>query len=102
MIALDEMQAAELATICRRRSVSRLELFGSAARDDFDAVKSDLDFIVEFHELSTGEHADAYFGLLEDLQELFGRKVDLVMDRAVKNRYFRQAIQRDRTVVYAA
>lgn len=77
-------------------------MFGSAARGDIDDERSDLDFLVEFHDLEPGTHADAYFGLLQDLESLFERKIDLVMDRAVKNKYFREAVNRDRVVVYAA
>jgi uncharacterized protein len=91
-----------IAGLCRRFRVRRLELFGSAAGDGFDAEKSDLDFLVEFEPLGPGEHADCYFGLLEALEDSFGRHVDLVMTRAVKNRYFLEAIQQRRTLLYAA
>jgi predicted nucleotidyltransferase len=91
-----------LAAICRRRRVRRLELFGSAAGLDFDEATSDLDFLVEYLPLRDGEHADAYFGLLEDLEDVFGRTVDLVMTRAIRNRYFREGIQNSRVTLYAA
>lgn len=92
----------EIADICRRYRVHRLELFGSAAGDRFDADRSDADFLVEFEPLADGEHADAYFGLLESLQALFSRPVDLVMIRAVRNPYFLEAIEPTRTLLYAA
>ncbi len=94
---------AELKTLCAKYRVRSLELFGSAASENrFDSEGSDLDFLVEFLPLQPGEYADAYFGLLEALQELFGRPVDLVMIRAVKNPYFLESINKNRTVVYAA
>lgn len=92
----------EIAELCRRHRVRRLEAFGSAASGDFDPETSDLDFLVEFLPLGPGEHADAYFGLLDDLRDLFGRPVDLVMTRAIRNPYFRQAIEQTREVLYAA
>jgi predicted nucleotidyltransferase len=55
--------------------VRRLNLFGSAARGDFDPQRSDVDFLVEFDRT----HTDAlYFGLKEALEGLLGRPVDLV------------------------
>jgi hypothetical protein len=68
----------------------------------FDPQRSDVDLLVEFHPLGPGEHAEAYFGLLEDLQSLLGRPVDLVMPRAIQNPYFRRAIENTREVLYAA
>ena len=91
-----------LAELCRRHHVQRLELFGSAARDDFDPATSDLDFLVEFLPLKSGQHFDAYFGLLEGLEGLYGRPVDLVVDRAIRNPYFRESVDRSRAVLYAA
>ena len=49
-----------------------------------------------------GEYADAYFGLREDLEGLFGRPVDLVMIAAVTNPYFLKNIESTRRVLYAA
>ncbi len=92
----------ENAELCRRYRVRRLELFGSAAGDEFDPQRSDVDFLVEFEPLAEGEHADAYFGLRESLETLLGRPVDLVMTRAIRNRYFLEAIQPIRTLLYAA
>lgn len=79
-----ERKRDEISRLCRRYGVQRLELFGSAARKDFGGEPGDLDFLVEFQPLKAGEYADAYFGLLEALQDLLGRPVDLVMPRAVK------------------
>jgi len=92
----------EIVEICRRYRVRRLELFGSSIGGRFDAQHSDFDFLVEFEPLAEGEHADAYFGLLEALESLFSRHVDLVMIRAIRNPYFLEAIEPTRTLLYAA
>jgi predicted nucleotidyltransferase len=97
-----EQHRPQIEALCRRFRVRRLELFGSAARADFDPRKSDADFLVELDELPPGTAADAYFGLLHALEDLLARRVDLVMTRAVKNPYFFEAIQPDRTLLYAA
>ncbi len=92
----------DLERICRARGVARMELFGSATRADFDPEHSDLDFLVTFLQLGEDEYADAYFGLLEDLQALFGRHIDLVVEPAIQNPYFRQAVENTRVLLYAA
>lgn len=102
MIDLIEQRRPQLIALCRRYGVSRLDLFGSALRDDFNAVTSDLDFLVDFEKFDGGGAADRYFGLLEGLEELFSRKVDLVSDRAIRNPYFRFVVDRDRVPLYAA
>lgn len=43
-----------------------------------------------------------YFGLLEDLTELMGREVDLVIGRSIKNPYFRKSVMASARDVYAA
>ena len=102
MISLVESKRAELARLCVRYHVQRLELFGSAAGEGFDPARSDLDFLVEFRDVPPGRHADCYFGLLEDLEALFGRPVDLAEAKTVRNPYLLEAIERTRTVLYAA
>ena len=102
MIPSIEERRAELAELCRRRHVLRLSLFGSATRDDFDPQRSDLDFLVDFESLPPGQYADAFFGLLQSLERLFGREVDLVVASAIRNPYFRQSIDQTKTLLYAA
>lgn len=92
----------ELEALCRRHHVRRLELFGSAASDQKMTPESDFDFLVEFEPLSPGSYADAYFGLMEALQTLYGRPVDLVVASAIRNPYFRQSVERTKTLLYAA
>ena len=96
-----EYKRRELKALCERRGVERLALFGSALRDDFDPEKSDLDFSVTFSPMSPERHAAAYFGLLDDLEGLFGRRVDLVEIRAVRNPYLRRSIEEEQETVYA-
>jgi uncharacterized protein len=91
-----------LEALCRRFGVKRLELFGSASDGRFDSESSDLDFLVVFDPSVTGSRADRYFGLLETLESLFSRPVDLVELEAIRNPYFRESVERSRTLLYAA
>ena len=101
MNPLIEDNRQDVERLCRRYRVQRIELFGSATGPDFDPAHSDLDFLVTFQELGLDQYADAYFGLLEDLQALFQRPVDLVVASAIQNPYFRQSVESTRTLVYA-
>ncbi len=102
MIDLIKQHHQALEALCVEYRVERLELFGSAVTGAFDAHDSDLDFLVTFLPLQQGQYADAYFDLLFNLQELFGREVDLVVAEAIKNPYFIQAINQHRELLYAA
>lgn len=101
MIAAVQEKHDTICELCRRHHVKRLDLFGSALKSqNFDPRTSDLDFLVEFEPLACGEHADAYFGLFEGLEDLFGRPVDLVVARAIRNRFFRLAIESTREPIF--
>ena len=88
--------------ICQRYRISRLEVFGSAARaGDFDPASSDADFLVEFApDVHPG--LDEFFGAKTALEQLLGRNVDLVEPGAVRNPYVLASINRNRESVYAA
>lgn len=93
---------ADIADLCRRSGARRLDLFGSAVRDDFDPNRSDLDFIVVFDNLPPVAYADAFFALKEGLERLFARPVDLVTERTIRNPYLRQRVAAERQPVYAS
>lgn len=93
---------AVIEQLCRDFHVRRLELFGSGAVGTDGPGVSDLDFLVEFERLPVGSYSDAYFGLLEALGRLFDRPIDLVVASAIRNPYFRKAIEGSKTLLYAA
>ncbi len=99
--ALQDKQQA-IAELCARHGVARLDVFGSALRDDFRPGQSDVDLLVEFGPHEGYALVDAYFGLLDDLRALLGPDVDLVMVDAVKNRYLAREIARTKQLLYAA
>ena len=61
-----------------------------------------MDLLVEFRHMSPAERAVSYLGLAEDVERLFGLPVDLVESAAVRNPYFRRAVERTQVVVYEA
>lgn len=91
-----------LVRLCQEHDVLRLDVFGSGADGDFDRQRSDLDFLVEFHRGERVNIADQYFGLLEGLEALFDRSVDLVCASAMRNPYFVRTVNATRQAVYAA
>lgn len=100
---LIDAKRLEISALCRRFHVRRLEIFGSAMRvDDFDATRSDADFLVEFDPENRLRPLEEFFGLQTALAELLGRPVDLVEPDAIRNPYIRANIERGREVVYAA
>jgi len=102
VISLIEEKRKMLEELCRTYHVERLDIFGSAATGKFRPDASDIDFIVSFNRSSDMNLADQYFGLWEDLRDMFGRDVDLVIERAMKNPYFIKAVNDTRRIVYAA
>lgn len=98
---LQDKQRA-IAQSCARFGVVRLEVFGSALRDDFRPGESDVDLLVEFAPMEPHALADSYFGLLDELRALLGGEIDLVMADAVKNRYIAREIERTKQPLYAA
>src|SRR2546422_286841 len=88
-----------LAEMCRSFGVRRLEVFGSAARGDFDPAKSDFDFIVSFADRTPGTYADRYLDFADALERLLGRKVDLLTERCIRNPWFRREVEAVRQVI---
>jgi predicted nucleotidyltransferase len=102
MTSIIEDCLPEIVALCQRHHVRRLELFGSATGDGFRPAASDLDFLVEFAPLSSADHADSYFGLLHDLEDLFARQVDLLERGPIRNPYLLSSIDESKVVLYEA
>jgi predicted nucleotidyltransferase len=92
----------DISIICKRYRVSKLDVFGSAARNhDFNPTDSDADFLIEFApevQVGLGE----FIGIKTELEKLLGRHVDLLEPEAIVNPYVLASINRNRESVYAA
>jgi predicted nucleotidyltransferase len=89
----------EIERVCRCLPVKRLGLFGSALSNNF-SQGSDVDVLVIFDSDENIDLFDKYFELKEQLQEIFKRQVDLVVDRKFKNPVLRESIDKTRTIIY--
>jgi len=96
-ITLDKARIDEF---CRKWMIRELALFGSVLREDF-RPDSDVDMLVTFAK----DAPWSGFDLVEmenELKTLFGRPVDLVEKRAIRNPFRRHAILTSKQVIYAA
>jgi uncharacterized protein len=93
---------SEIERLCRLYHVRRLELFGSAAGDQFNVDSSDVDLIIEFEPLSGAAYTSNYWGLHKELETLFGRPVDIFPPGEIRNPYLRESVDRSRQLLYTA
>ena len=91
----------QIKKICLDLKLKQLDLFGSATTDDF-GPDSDLDIIIQFKQDADLNHFDNYFKLKEELQDIFHRPIDIIIDGSVKNPYLKEAIAQTRKNVYAS
>ena len=90
----------KIADFCRKWKVIEFALFGSILSKDF-RPDSDIDILVSFSE-------DVKWSLFDivrmqnELNEIFGREVDLVEKDAIRNPFRRHSILRSKKVIYAA
>jgi len=102
MTPIIEQNKDSLIELCRKYHVASLEVFGSAVEDDFNEKTSDIDFLVQFDSSVRQNRFDNFFALLEQLQRLFKRPVDLVEPGGLRNPYFIESVNRTRRKIYAA
>ncbi len=89
-----------LNTICQRYLVKRLYAFGSVTGDAFDPQHSDIDFLVEFQsDLSPEAQGNLFFDLYFSLEDLFQRKIGLLINRPFRNPYFAQSVDQTKELV---
>lgn len=90
----------KISRLCQDYGIVRFEIFGSAVRDDFGA-ESDVDCLIDFVE-DGGNYFERYFDFKDELEKLFGRKVDLIVEKAIRNPYFKQDLNETKQIIYAA
>ncbi|RPH31403.1 MAG: nucleotidyltransferase domain-containing protein [Bacteroidales bacterium] len=87
--------------LCLKYNVKSLYAFGSVCTEEFND-KSDIDLLISFNPMDYGDYADTYFELIEKLEKIFKRPVDLVTDKSLGNPYFIESINLTKTPLYEA
>ena len=100
MIPLLEERRSEIAALCRRYGVRRLDLFGSAATGEFDPESSDLDFLATLTDTDAPGYVSRYLALADGLEAIFRRPVDVVIDGSIRNPRYRREVDAARQPVY--
>jgi len=86
-----EKYRADIERLCSIYKVKKLYAFGSVLTQNF-TDESDIDLIVDFLDMEVEECVDSYFDFKFALQDLFGRQVDLLEERAIRNLHFMKCI----------
>ena len=98
-----DINKVSLEDFCKKHKIRELSLFGSALRDDFND-KSDIDLLYVFSDDSSCGLFDVV-RIKDELEELFGRRVDLVSKDAIeksRNIIRRESILGNSKIIYAA
>lgn len=92
-----------IAALCRKHKVASLSVFGSVCTDKFSNT-SDVDFLVSYFQdqIAVEDYADNFFELTDGLEQLLGKKIDLVTEKSLQNPFFIQSVQQTKTNVYVA
>ncbi len=89
-----------LDSLVTKYRIAELSAFGSITGTQFSS-ESDIDFLVKFKEMPLLEYADNYFDLQDALENVFNRKVDLVVEESVQNPYLAKSIEATKVSLYA-
>lgn len=85
--------------LCSQYKVRHLYAFGSVLTDNYHE-QSDIDFIVDFEPIEIAQYADNYYDLKFSLEDIFHKPIDLLEEKAIKNPYFKQAVEKQRLLIY--
>ena len=96
-----DLKTDQLQQLCKKFNVKELYLFGSATTDNF-SENSDLDFIVKFNRQGFEGAFDQFIDFKQELEEIYGRPVDLYHLKKFRNSIFQQEVERSKELLYAA
>ncbi len=102
MVAIVENKIEEIKELCKKMQVQSLYLFGSGTSEKSFTKESDLDFLFQFKKDDQGLPVSGYdyFDLMFDLEKITGKKIDLVAEERVKNKFFLSRINNEKIKIY--
>ncbi|MGN1251451.1 MAG: nucleotidyltransferase family protein [Muribaculaceae bacterium] len=98
-----EMNIDKIIALCKKYKVAKLWVFGSILTPRFND-ESDVDFLVDFDEqkIDLLDYADNFFNFIHEIEAIVGRKVDMVVNKSIRNRFFRAEVDETRKLLWSA
>ena len=96
---INPSQVSQIQELCRQNKVKSLFAFGSVTREDFND-NSDIDLVIDIDEKDPFRYTDIYFLIRSQLEEIFKRPIDLLEERAIKNKFFRKELDNSKIKIY--
>jgi len=89
----------QIVMLCQKHNVNKLYVFGSVLNNNFNE-QSDIDLIVDFDKQKVTDYFNNYFDFKYSLEDVFGRKVDLLEEKPIKNKYLKESIDNSKQLIY--
>jgi len=89
----------QIKMLCQKHNVNKLFAFGSVLTNKF-SEQSDIDLIVDFNKQNISDYFTNYFDFKYSLEDIFGRKVDLLEEKPIQNKYLRSSIENSKQLIY--
>ena len=97
------MNIDKIIALCKKYKVAKLWVFGSILTPRFNE-NSDVDFSVNFDAETIRREgldwSDLFFDFMHELENIFDRRIDLVCDDAVTNKFFRAELDGTKLLIY--
>ncbi|WP_299668083.1 nucleotidyltransferase domain-containing protein [uncultured Polaribacter sp.] len=91
----------KISSLCKKNNVKQLFVFGSVLTSSF-SEHSDIDLLVSIDDKDPIKYAENYFNLKFELEKLLNRKIDLLEEKGLKNKYFIENINNSKLLIYGA
>lgn len=92
-------KASAIEALCKKYKIKRLYAFGSVLTTCFNE-ESDVDFLVDFNKDEIPNFGVNFFNFLFALEDLLGRKIDLIERAAIQNPYFKEDVEESKLLIY--
>jgi uncharacterized protein len=89
----------QIVRLCKINRVRSLFAFGSVITDKF-SPDSDIDFVVDIDDNDPVSYSDKYFNLKFQLEEILKRQIDLLEQKAIRNKFLESEIERTKVQIY--
>lgn len=98
-MGLIETYKDQIQRLCEKHKVKSLYSFGSVNTARF-SKESDVDLMVDFETNDPIEYSDNYFDLKFELERILNRSIDLLENKAIKNPFLRENIEKSKVLIY--